>query len=501
MPLARLPITGSDANTWSDILNRNITQTNSALNGAFNSFDQFSYRPTNLTADDAGKTYLYTQTGNWHEWSGTEWKVHNKSEINVKDYGAVGDNSGKTPEEQGIDISNENWNNWDNSIFKTNSSYSPFYANNNGTFQPPRSKPFLNTDTWDYIGIMRSLSIGKSVFIPAGDYLINLSQPDRGGYNGLLIMNGQEQNIFGAGRYATKISPKEDYQYFNTNNTTQPNYYSLLTIYRCGGPATTISDINFEGPINYTTSSKNLTLLNLVNVNGLTIKDCWFSGAARGTSWTTNCSDSFIKGITTEYLFDCSVYMDINSDVSIDFCNFWASANNVSGQTGIYSLSKTFVTNSRFIGFGGASVISKGGLFCNNNISAKSNGINLNFGSDTTFTGNYITGSSNSPILRISSDSTVSGNYFNIYGQHSCIDISNGTSASNIIISNNTLIKTDITSTNVDNKIFTSIVDGISYFAAADSSCLVTGNVCKGNFQSTLGAANITKNVVNGSLL
>ncbi len=91
MPLARLPITGSDANTWSDILNRNITQTNSALNGAFNSFDQFSQRPTNLTADDVGKTFLYTQTGNWHEWSGTEWKVQNKSFMNVKDYGAVGD--------------------------------------------------------------------------------------------------------------------------------------------------------------------------------------------------------------------------------------------------------------------------------------------------------------------------------------------------------------------------------------------------------------------------
>ncbi len=91
MSLARLPITGSDANTWSDILNRNITQTNSALNGAFKSFDQFSARPTNLTVDDVGRTYLYTQTGNWHEWSGTEWKVQNKSEINVKDYGAVGD--------------------------------------------------------------------------------------------------------------------------------------------------------------------------------------------------------------------------------------------------------------------------------------------------------------------------------------------------------------------------------------------------------------------------
>ena len=88
---ARLPVTGSDANTWSDILNRQITQTTNAVNGSFNSFDQFSSRPTNLTADDLGKTYLHTQTGNWHEWNGSMWKVQNKSEINVKDYGAIGD--------------------------------------------------------------------------------------------------------------------------------------------------------------------------------------------------------------------------------------------------------------------------------------------------------------------------------------------------------------------------------------------------------------------------
>ena len=64
--LARLPITGSDANTWSDILNRQISQTTSGVNGAFNSFDKFSNRPTNLTVDDTGKTYIFTQTGNFH---------------------------------------------------------------------------------------------------------------------------------------------------------------------------------------------------------------------------------------------------------------------------------------------------------------------------------------------------------------------------------------------------------------------------------------------------
>ena len=91
MPQKRIPTPTQDAGNWGTILNEHLAQTQNPLNGAFNSFDQFSARPTNLTIDDTGKTYLYTQTGNWHEWSGTEWKVQNKSEINVKDYGAIGD--------------------------------------------------------------------------------------------------------------------------------------------------------------------------------------------------------------------------------------------------------------------------------------------------------------------------------------------------------------------------------------------------------------------------
>ena len=75
MPLKRIPTPTQDAGNWGTILNDHLAQTQNPINGAFNSFDQFSARPTNLTADDAGRTYLYTQTGNWHEWSGSEWKV------------------------------------------------------------------------------------------------------------------------------------------------------------------------------------------------------------------------------------------------------------------------------------------------------------------------------------------------------------------------------------------------------------------------------------------
>jgi Pectate lyase superfamily protein len=56
-----------------------------------NTFTKFSDRPRNLTAADAGLSFLFTQTGNFHLWTGSGWKVLNESVINVKDYGAVGD--------------------------------------------------------------------------------------------------------------------------------------------------------------------------------------------------------------------------------------------------------------------------------------------------------------------------------------------------------------------------------------------------------------------------
>jgi Pectate lyase superfamily protein len=79
---------------WGVTLNNHLSQLQSSTTGGINTFEQFSSRPTNLTADDAGKTYLYTQTGNIHQWTGTTWKVLNESVINVKDYGAVGDGIG-----------------------------------------------------------------------------------------------------------------------------------------------------------------------------------------------------------------------------------------------------------------------------------------------------------------------------------------------------------------------------------------------------------------------
>jgi hypothetical protein len=85
------PIPTLGLTNWGQPLNEHLAQLNNPITGGINTFDTFSQRPTTLTAVDNGKTYLYTQTGNIHQWTGTNWKVLNESHINVKDFGAVGD--------------------------------------------------------------------------------------------------------------------------------------------------------------------------------------------------------------------------------------------------------------------------------------------------------------------------------------------------------------------------------------------------------------------------
>lgn len=91
MPIKSLPQPG-DSN-WGIPLNNYLTQlTDSNKGGAINTFSKFSQRLTNLTIDDKGKTFLFTQTGNLHEWTGSSWIVYDTNGfINVKDYGVIGD--------------------------------------------------------------------------------------------------------------------------------------------------------------------------------------------------------------------------------------------------------------------------------------------------------------------------------------------------------------------------------------------------------------------------
>jgi hypothetical protein len=85
-----IPTLGS-AN-WGQPLNDHLSQLNDPINGGINSVATTFQRPSTLTTNDKGFTAINKATGNLHQWSGSAWEVLNQSVINVKDFGAVGDN-------------------------------------------------------------------------------------------------------------------------------------------------------------------------------------------------------------------------------------------------------------------------------------------------------------------------------------------------------------------------------------------------------------------------
>lgn len=417
--------------------------------------------------------------------------------ISVKNFGALGDGSGATPASTGVDISAEAWNTWDGTPFKTNLTWSPYGTG--GTFVPPRAKPFANDDTWDFIGIQlalwKSAGSGYKTWIPRGNYVINFSSASGKSY-GLIIMRGQEQSIIGDGPYETVIQPKESAAFFAANNVGVAGAYPLVELYRTGGTPTNISDMALIGPNGYGTGAGNLTLINCENVNGVTGRDLWLSSAARGISGTSSSGDSHFKGITTEYLFEASVYTDATSDFSVDFCNFWASAA-VTNQQGVKALSRTSVTNSRFVNFVGSACTAATGVFSNNLVASSSAGDAVSFTDTCVITGNQINGSSGSSMISVAKNATITGNSITQSAAHACISLGNGASASNITVTGNTLVKTDSTAA-AYNYALVAPVSGSNYTEAAQSSVIIANNVIQGRALQVLGSAVMRNNVFDG---
>lgn len=422
--------------------------------------------------------------------------------VSVKDFGALGDGTGRTPADDGVNILTASWNTWDGTPFKTNLPWSPYGTG--GTFVPPRAQPFANDDTWDFIGISLALwsatDTQKSVYIPAGNYRINLSSATaKGGFNGLLIMKGQEQTIYGAGVYETQIMPKEGAAFFAANNVGVADAYQLLTLYRTGGPPTHVRDIAFIGPDGYTTGSGNLSLILCPNINGVTIRDIWLSSADRGISANTNSGDIHIKGVTAEYCFGETIYTDATSDFSIDFCNLWASAS-VPGQRGVYAAGRTSITNSRFVEFDGGAVYAGSGVFNSNLVTSSGTAASeVEFVDDCVITGNQFSGGTATPMLRVRKDASVVGNHFLQTGAHACVNMGDGTTATNITIVGNTFVKTDASSGD-QNYAILAAKDGVNFTSAATASCLIANNTFQGRALSTVHTATMSRNTFDGVL-
>lgn len=420
--------------------------------------------------------------------------------MTVLDFGALGDGSGRTPADDGISIMNEPWNTWDGTPFKDNLSYSPYEQS--GAFVPPRTKPFADTDTWDFIGITRclwqaSVDVPWTTVIPAGKYIINLDNNRHPLYKGLLLMKGMEQTIIGAGKYDTQILPKEDANFF-ANSGAGANKFQLINLYRVGGPPTNISRLGLIGPDNYPQPMGNLSLIWGQNINGVTFEELWLSSCARGISLDTSSGDSHLKGSTFEFCFNETVYTDSSSELSIDFCNLWSSAQ-YNTQHGVYSAGRVSVTNCRFVNYHGYSIYANRGLFSNNYFQLEgtlSNAVVL--GSGSIFNNNQLTGNSSDAMIMAFSSVTLSGNEITQGTVHPCLQLgsNDGNNVTNITITGNTFIKTDSTVSN-SNVAITAPKSG-SWSGAATNSCLITGNTFQGPALTQVGKASHRNNVING---
>lgn len=420
--------------------------------------------------------------------------------LTVLDFGALGDGSGRTPADDGISIMNEPWNTWDGTPFKDNLSYSPYAQS--GAFVPTRTKPFADTDTWDFIGITRclwqaSVDVPWATIIPAGTYVINLDNDRHPLYKGLLLMKGMEQTIIGAGKYDTQIVPKEDANFF-ANSGAGANKFQLINLYRVGGPPTNISRLGLVGPYNYPQPMGNLSLIWGQNINGVTFEELWLSSCARGISLDTSSGDSHLKGSTFEFCFNETVYTDSSSELSIDFCNLWSSAQ-YNTQHGVYSAGRVSVTNCRFVNYHGYSIYANRGLFSNNYFQLEgtlSNAVVL--GSGSIFNNNQLIGNSSDAMIRASSGTTISGCEITQGAPHSCIQLgsNDGNDASNITISGCTIIKND--AAEADYNLAIIAPKNGDWVGAASNSCLITGCTFQGRALTQVGKASHRNNVING---
>jgi len=435
-------------------------------------------------------------TGKYRIFNG---RIAYKGQVMPHWWGAMADGQGLTPTDTGEDISSASWNSWENTPFKTNSAWSPYYVG--GVFNPPTVKPFQNTDTWDYIGCNMALWSGSnSAYFPTGTYVINVGNSART-FPGLITMRGQEQTVSGDGTFQTIITTKETAEFFSTNNKGTQNKYKLFTLWRPGGPQTVIRDIQFSGPNGYGQDNYNLALIWGGNTNGVTLRDLWLTSADMGIWNEDHSGDMFVKGTTIEYIFSNAIYTDATSELSVDFCNIWDSAG-TPAQTGVKALGSTRVSSTKFIGLRNGAILADSAVISGNTFYVTNGTANyISVAHNSTITGNTMTVSSAGSVLHVGHDTAVTGNYFINANTHSILDLGDGTasSANNITVTGNVFVKTDATA-EAQNYAILAVQNSVGYTQAATLSTIIVGNTFTGRAMPSIGAATMSKNTFDNVL-
>lgn len=397
--------------------------------------------------------------------------------VSVKDFGALGDGTGKTPADTGVDITNASWNCYPAGSSYFDPSYTPDASITSST------KAFTNTDSWDSIGIQLAVWYSNSVHIPIGEYVLTKS---------IQKVRGMEGTVYGASSLQTKIT----YKNYATFSSRPQSGDSLFNYYRvAGGPPSYIRDLGFSS----TPGSIQGTGLQMNNCNQVHLYDLWISGFNRGISQDNQCTDGpFCTGIVTEFNNYAFFSDDCDPPYFYD-CDFWQSAGGgltyqaINVNLGAHTPGDVFVSNTRFVGFRGNAVFAAGAAnIVGCEVVDHLGDIPFSVGDNSIVSSNAISGTFGYAGISVGTDSIVNNNTVNPSASSEHADIK--VNGSTCVITGNRIIKTNTTA-NADN---------YAILIAAGTNTIVSNNILSGGSRAivaqTSGTANIFGNMQNGVL-
>jgi len=433
----------------------------------------FCWDPTYLPqyiADDGG---TYILPSGHAEGKAGRWRRIFDGALNAHWFGALGDNTGRTPEDDGLDITAASWNIWPSYLTSHPANTPKYFGFHTETM------PFSNTDSWDWIGIQLALfSVGErsgEVLVGAGVYQLTKT---------LFFSNGMHATLSGAGLYQTTLTKKSGCF----------DHSTILYLYRIGGVPTLIRGFNFSGP--YGGGTTDFHLITQVNTNGVHFENCWLTTCNVGIYFIDNCGDNSVTHCSAEYC-ETVLSLDMNpenyhndggSDLHVEGCNFWQSAG---GQhyTGIAVKGGTLhCVGSRFIGFNGASIMATivtnrdGKSYAPTLLLSGNNFLGFNAlsaalsgdGRSWVVSGNRFVGAAASFVASIPDRSSFTGNYIESTNNHACLNINHG--AMHTTVSGNTFINSSGEAP-FEGALVISAKPGVNYSTGC-SHCVVVGNSC-----------------------
>jgi len=142
------------------------------------------------------------------------------------------------------------------------------------------------------------------------------------------------------------------------------------------------------------------------------------------------------------------------------------------------------------------------GVFANNTVVATAADNCVVFTDTSVISGNNFQATSTSSVLQVTKNASIVGNTFNNSGNHASINVGTGANASatNIVISGNTFIKTNAAA-EAQNYTIIANENGVGYTGAATQSVIISNNTFQGRSFTSIGNATLINNSFDLSIV